>query len=302
MTEPNDLVQVHSSDGATGAKFVPAANMLCCSLTHRGTEFLDAGHGVEAYAGHGKTMGIPLLHPWANRLAGFEYRVAGKHVTLPRDGAVIPVDGATGLPIHGVIPSLLRWDVESVIEGALAARLRWDSPQLLDLFPFAHELVMEVALDGAGLTIATTLIATGAEAVPVSFGFHPYLRLPDAPRETWRISTSALAKLALDEHMIPTGERVPLERREFELAEESLDDAFEALSEPVEFAAVAAGKAVRARFTDGFTYAQIYAPPEKQFICFEPMTAPTNALNSGDGLRIVPPGERLRTVLTISVS
>ena len=139
-----DLVQLQSSDGHTRADFVPAANMLCCSLTREGTEFLDPGHGVDAYASHGKTMGIPLLYPWANRLAGYEYRVAGAHVLLPRDDALIPVDGATGLPIHGVIPSLLRWHVETVVEAALTARLRWDSPELLAVFPFEHEVVMEV--------------------------------------------------------------------------------------------------------------------------------------------------------------
>jgi len=28
---------------------------------------------VSAYAQYGKTMGIPLLYPWANRLAAFDY-------------------------------------------------------------------------------------------------------------------------------------------------------------------------------------------------------------------------------------
>jgi hypothetical protein len=32
------------------------------------------------------------------------------------------------------------------------------------------------------------------------------------------------------------------------------------------------------------------------------MTAPTNALNSGDGLLVVGPGERHRASLTISIS
>ena len=37
-----------------------------------------SGDGVGAYLREGKTMGIPLLHPWANRLNGFRYRVAGE--------------------------------------------------------------------------------------------------------------------------------------------------------------------------------------------------------------------------------
>ena len=33
--------------------------------------------------------------------------------------------------------------------------------------------------------------------------------------------------------------------------------------------------------------AQIFSPPGAPFVCFEPMTAPANALRSGDGLRRV---------------
>jgi len=34
---------------------------------------------------------------------------------------------------------------------------------------------------------------------------------------------------------------------------------------------------------EGHSYAQVYAPAGGDFICFEPMTAPTDALVSGDG-------------------
>jgi galactose mutarotase-like enzyme len=46
---------------------------------------------------------------------------------------------------------------------------------------------------------------------------------------------------------------------------------------------------------------QVYAPQGKDYVCFEPMTAPANALRSGDGLRIVNPGELHLTAFTISI-
>jgi aldose 1-epimerase len=95
-----DAITLRSSDGSTEADFVPTANMLCCSLERHGVEFLYLGAGVDAYAERGITMGIPLLHPWANRLAAFEYEAAGKHVRLQRGASPIPTDEA-GLPIHG---------------------------------------------------------------------------------------------------------------------------------------------------------------------------------------------------------
>jgi len=64
-----------------------------------------------ACAEQGKTMSFPLLYPWANRLARFGYRAAGKDVTLSEADYRLPRDDG-GLPIHGVLPGLLRWDVE----------------------------------------------------------------------------------------------------------------------------------------------------------------------------------------------
>jgi len=95
-----DAITLGSPDGSTEAEFVPTANMLCGSLKHHGVEFLHRGAGVDAYADRGITMGIPLLHPWANRLAAFEYDAAGKHVRLQRGASPIATDAA-GLPIQG---------------------------------------------------------------------------------------------------------------------------------------------------------------------------------------------------------
>jgi aldose 1-epimerase len=81
------------------------------------------------------TMGIPLLHPWANRLNGFHYRVAGEGVALPHGESLIPLDDS-GLPIHGAMPALMRWEVARVSHTSLTGRLRWTSAELLRLFPF----------------------------------------------------------------------------------------------------------------------------------------------------------------------
>ena len=57
--------------------------------------------------------------------------------------------------------------------------------ELLDLFPFPHELDMDVEVRGMRLEVRTTLRATGDRRVPVAFGYHPYFRLPDVPRAKW---------------------------------------------------------------------------------------------------------------------
>ena len=45
-----------------------------------------------------------------------------------------------------------------------------------------------------------------------------------------------------------------------------------------------APQTVTVTFDEGFGYAQVFAPEGQDFICFEPMTAPTNALEDGRAL------------------
>jgi galactose mutarotase-like enzyme len=54
-------------------------------------------------------------------------------------------------------------------------------------FPFGHELVLEATLTAGALRIATTVRATGAVAVPIAFGYHPYLRIPRVDRADWHL-------------------------------------------------------------------------------------------------------------------
>jgi aldose 1-epimerase len=288
--------------GDTVAEFVPAANMVCHSLRVGGAQLLDLGHGVPAYARAGKTMGIPLLYPWANRLSHRGYEAAGRRVTLPEPDGRYPLDPG-GLPIHGALPGDLIWDVEQPPEAdRVRARLRWDSAPLLELFPFEHELELEAVVSDGALSIATTVRASGPAPVPVSFGFHPYLKLPAGQRETWHVELGAAQRLELDDRMIPTGARRPLSPRSFELADSSWDDGLAGLDDPPVFAAVADGRRLSVTFHEGFGWGQVYAPPGHDFICFEPMTAPTDALNSGEGLRVLEPGQEHRARFTVMLS
>lgn len=66
-------------------------------LVHEGDELLAQNEGLEAYARTGATMGIPLQHPWANRLGGWAYEALGRAVDL-RDAAAIVPSRSTGCP------------------------------------------------------------------------------------------------------------------------------------------------------------------------------------------------------------
>jgi aldose 1-epimerase len=298
-----ESVTLTSASGTVQAELVPAANMLCCSLTHRGVELLPAGRGVRAYAERGKTMGIPLLHPWANRIAHPRYAAAGKEVVLPAAAGRYGIDAPTGLPIHGALPGLLRWQVDGDrSDDRIAARLQWSSPALLELFPFVHELALDAHVADDRLELATTLRATGSDSVPISFGYHPYLSIPGVARQEWDVTLGASQRLVLDDHQLPTGDHEPIESRAFRLGDQSWDDGLADLAAPPEFGVSAGNLALTVTFDRGYAYAQLFAPPAKDLICFEPMTAPTNALVSGDGLTVIAPGEEYRAAFSIAVA
>ena len=299
-------MELRDREASLEATFLPGAGMLCCSLRHRGEELLAQNAGVSAYVERGKTMGIPLLYPWANRLAGFEYTAAGRTVTVPHDTARVALENH-GLPIHGVIGGRLGWELADApdpgAQSSLAARLDWSEsrPELFEVFPFRHELHFQARLGGGRLEIEVEVRACGEDTVPVAFGFHPYLVLPGAPRESWQVELPAMRQLALDERQIPTGPDRDLLGQTFELAAREFDDGFDRVAEPARFTAAAAGRRIALELLEGYPCAQVFAPPASQFICFEPMTAPANALRSGEGLRVLAPGECHRATFAVSI-
>jgi galactose mutarotase-like enzyme len=137
--------------------------------------------------------------------------------------------------------------------------------------------------------------------VPVSFGYHPYLRIPGAPRERWEVELPVQERLELDERMIPDGRREPVDIAPGPLGDRSFDDGYAKLDPGRPFVVAGAGRRIELRFDDRFPFAQVYTPPQAPFICFEPMTTPTNALQSGDELPIVPPGKSFAATWTIGI-
>jgi len=292
------VVRLRAGGGELEAAFAPEAGLVGCSLTHRGEELLAQRKGLEEYARSGSTFGIPFLHPWANRLAGFGYAVAGQEVELDRDSEDLRIE-EHDLPIHGLAPHAMRWEVEEHGD-ALRADTEFDRERL-ESFPFPHRLTVEATLADDALTLRTTLTADAAVPVPVAFGYHPYLVIPGVPRAEWEVELPVESRLVLDENMIPTGEEEPPGFRRGALEDRSLDEAYVMPPHPRPFTVAGGGRTLGVEFLEGYTHAQVFAPAGQDLICFEPMTAPSNALRSHDGLRLAPPGEPFTAAFRITV-
>lgn len=133
--------------------------------------------------------------------------------------------------------------------------------------------------------------ATGAVGVPIAFGYHPYLRIPRVSRADWHVHLPARRHLELDELAIPTGGGSWESAVDFRLAGASFDVGYDGIDEGAVFSLAGGGREIRVSSDAGFPAAQVFSPPE-------PMTAPTNALGSGVGLRHVAPGDAFTAAFT----
>src|SRR3954451_12950554 len=140
--------------GALEATFVPQVGMVGASLRHAGEELLARPAGLPDYAAHGTVLGIPFLHPWANRLSAERYLAAGRTVRLP---AGLPRE-EHGLAIHGLRPA--AWTARSAAacgdRATLEAELDFGGHAA---FPFPHRIAQRVTLDAGALRIDTTVSA-----------------------------------------------------------------------------------------------------------------------------------------------
>jgi len=286
--------------GDLEAVFLPDKGMIGASLRHRGVELLRRIEDLELAAAKGSTAGIPLLYPWANRLSGFQYSVAGRDVILDDSSPLLHLDDR-GLPMHGVPWALLAWNVTEARKDSLAAYLDWSNGDLLAIFPFRHRVELAATIFPDSLVLNTKLVATSDHPVPVSFGFHPYFGLPDSQRGAWSLQLPAMQKLVLDSRGIPTGEEEPFDGYDSELGDNSFDDCFAVRSSNPSFSLSGAGRKITVEFLAGYEYAQIFAPKTKDYVALEPMTAPTNALTSGRGLSFVEAGGSLHSSFRIRI-
>jgi aldose 1-epimerase len=243
----------------------PHDGMLVAALRHRGEDVLAERSDP--------WTGSPLLYPWANRLSAERFEVGGREV----DASGARRDG-NGVLLHGLPAARRGWDVEHADTASIRARRAWDE----DAFPFPHDVVVEHRLTPSGLTTATEVRGD----TPVSFGCHPFLRLPGVPRERWRVTLGSRRRILLDSSLLPAGGSEEWAPPPFELGDGDFDESLTEVEGP--FVLEGGGRRVEVEFLEGAPHAQFFAPRAEPVACFEPMAAPVDALVSGDGLAWAP--------------
>lgn len=237
-----------------------------------------------------------ILAPWPNRVRDGKWKLDGVELQLEI------TEPRTGNSLHG----LLRWaDYEvreqtpsSVLLGALIP------PQLG--WPFVLDTWVRYEARADGVTVTHGIRNIGKSRAPYALGAHPYLRIGDYPVDDLVLTVAASTYFSVDERLNPTGEP-PVDGTPYDLrmgrkvSEVNVDTAFGGVTHRD-------GASAWLTAPDGSTlelvqdvdwgYVQVFTPrdyPRAQgpglAVTLEPMTAPPDALNTGQGLRWLEPGE-----------
>ncbi len=283
--------------GRYEATFRPDTAMLCTSLRFRGDEYVAWPRPISQFRA-GSATAIPPLHPWSNRLGRWSYTAAGRRVSLR--SLDVPTD-TNGLPIHGNLFGV-PFEVVRAETTRVVGRLDYGAyPEKLRAFPFPHLLTIEARLHAErGLTITTEVRPTSDSPVPVSFGWHPYVKLPRGPRKEWELRWPACEHVEVDKHTIPTGVRTPQPAQREPIADRTFDDHY-ALGRDRRFSIAAERRTLTFSFDANYPFGQLFVPPRRQHVAIEPMTATIDALGRGT-TPLVEPGDRFRAGFRISVT
>lgn len=289
-----------------------------------GREWLWCDESPEIYRSSRSLAGIPLLFPWANRLQSWHtITTSGAHEIPMEARRRIWTDG-NGLPLHGTMLKRIWKPVKQerrehsdhlpeLRSSQDQVILRFEPDEIdLKIFPVKYQLQMDVKLfeTGSLTTLEVSLIIqNGERPLALAAGFHPYFRLDALCDSTDELSLELplASHIETDERLIPTGQLVDAEKfwpghpRRLR----RLDDGFLLLNESEHvFALTGPDGSLCLRWGSEFPVAVLYAPGS-DFLCIEPMTAPTNGWHlkqaGGWKLRWLEPEERCRLSFAVEV-
>ncbi len=249
-------------------------------------------------------IGNPLLSPWANRIDGDAYWANGKKYLLNPDLKNFRYD-ANHKPIHGLVVYAKDWKVTSLKADRGSARVTsrldfWRHPDWMAQFPFACNLEMTYRLKDGALEVETAVENLSSEPMPLSLGYHTYYRIDDTPRDDCRVHVPARLQVMVSKELIPTGDMKPVTLSDPQsLRGYTLDDGFTNLIRDAagraEFWVQGKVQKIKVIFGQKYNVGVVFAPPGRDFICFEPMVGITNTFNLSHAgiykeMQSVPPG------------
>lgn len=252
---------------------------------------VSGGRGDPGQAGAGGCF--PLI-PWSNRIRDGRLDVAGRSLALTA------TETGAGHAIHGH-GRRLAWRVMAD-GGASSMRMSYGFPAGEEGWPFAYQADQTVSLSDDALSITLSVENRASEPMPVGLGLHPYLpRTPEMG--LWFAAENAWPPV---DGKLPGGPQpVPTE---LDFSEPGpvvlgLDQGFGGWDGSVHAIWPERGMGLAIHGGAALSHLVVFTPPDRDFICVEPVTHCIDAANlaaggvAGTGHRVLDPEERL--VITV---
>jgi galactose mutarotase-like enzyme len=260
---------------------VPGRGGIITSWQVRGQEmlYLDAAR----FADPTLTVrgGIPILFPICGNLPDGAYTYNGQTYHLKQHGF------ARNLP----------WEVtDRITQNRVGITLVLNSnDETRAVYPFDFQLAYTYFLQGTTLEIIQRYINRSSVSMPFSTGLHPYFRVTD--------KTQLQFSIPADQFQDQQDGRIHSFSETFDFERDEIDVAFRDLTAQ---RADVIDMHRKLRLSLGYdeTYSTLvfWTIKGKDYYCLEPWSAPRNALNTGENLTRLAPGESLETVVHLSVS
>lgn len=262
------------------------------SLSVAGTELIEP----HAALGPPPLAAGAVLVPWPNRVDGGTWMYAGVEQQLN-------ITEAAGHAVHGLL-SRTRYERGSCTAASvtLAAPV---TPQ--PGYPFTLDTSVEYELTPDGVVVRHRLRNAGTDPAPVALGVHPYLRIGDVPARDLTLTLPAGRAFRLDDRYIPTG-TFDVTGTDYDLRDGvRVGDGAQhtcftdlVVSGGLITTSLRApdGRTVELWQEPAFGYVQLWVTDDfpgpdgpADAVAVEPMTAPPNALRTGEALRWLLPDE-----------
>lgn len=236
-----------------------------------------------------------LLAPWPNRVAGGQWTLDGRTQQLDI------TEPSLGNASHGLLRNTGYTPAGTPTAGSLTLQAEI-FPQHGYPFHLVHTATYGLDDDG-GLRVRQQLTNVGAARAPFALGAHPFLRVGSVPVEDLTLTVPGRTRLRVDEQLIPTGQESVSGAGDFRAGRRIgnllLNTAYTDLEpEDGEYRhrlQAPDGSGVMLWSGPEFGYVHVFVtdafPARSRAVALEPMTAPANALNSGEGLRWLEPDQ-----------
>ncbi|MHA8086154.1 hypothetical protein U8695_11380 [Aquirufa antheringensis] len=238
-----------------------------------------------------------LLTPWVNRVRNGNYSFKGKNYQLPIN------EPALGNAIHGLL-ARVPFTLVQKTESSVTLEHAYQGAEPNYPFPFTFRYTYTLAEEG-GLEITFMAQNTGSTSMPFACGWHPYFSFPNTKAADLSIKFHPTSRFLSDSQMIPLKEENLQGKSEFVFSQEKVDHVFRLEPREKHVTEFIDHKHQRSLFLTQssvqFPFLVVFQPEGYHSLAIEPMTANTDAFNTGDGLIELAPSEAFSGQIRLSI-